>query len=167
MAFICFTEIRWPEDATTLFQTSVRDVYAWRDRSIADEAAPRSSTGASPRVPASLNTSKPPPDCGCRSRCRTHRTQYLGHDAADPREETRVLSATRARQLMGLPSDVTVYDHRARAIVKFYIYSGARLAAGCRLRVEDFQKDQDGATIGIAERGVRRRTIGLHFAAAE
>jgi integrase len=60
----------------------------------------------------------------------------------------------------------TVYDRRDRAIVKFYIYSAASLAAGCRLRVEDFQKDQDGATIRIAERGARRRTIGLHFAAA-
>jgi integrase len=93
--------------------------------------------------------------------------QFLGRNAADPREDTRALSTTRARQLMGLPSGDSVYDHRDRAILKFYIYSGARLAAGCRLRVEDFHQDQDGATIRIAEKGGRRRTIGLHFAAAE
>jgi integrase/recombinase XerC len=68
---------------------------------------------------------------------------------------------------MGLPSGDTVLDARDRAILRFYLYSGARLAAGCRLQVEDFQQDQDGATIRIAEKGARRRTIGLHFAAAE
>jgi integrase len=93
--------------------------------------------------------------------------QFIGRDAADPREETRALSATRARQLMGLPSGDSVHDYRDRAILKFYLYSGARLAAGCRLLVEDFHQDQDDSTIRIAEKGARRRTIGLHFAAAE
>ena len=92
---------------------------------------------------------------------------HLLHDAADPREETRALSATRARQLMGLPSGDTILDYRDRAILKFYLYSGARLAAGCRLQVADFHQDQDGATIRLAEKGSRRRTIGLHFNAAE
>ena len=68
---------------------------------------------------------------------------------------------------MGLPAGDSVFDYRDRAILKFYLYSGARLAAGCRLRVEDFHQDPDGATIRIAEKGARRRTIGLHFTAAE
>ena len=45
--------------------------------------------------------------------------------------------------------------------------ASARLAAGCRLQVEDFHQDPDGATLRISEKGARRRTIGLHFAAAE
>src|SRR5262249_293952 len=93
--------------------------------------------------------------------------QFLGRDAADPREETRALSATRARQLMGLPAGDTVFDARDPATLRFYLYSWPRLAAGCRLRVEDFHQDLDGATIRISEKGARRRTIGLHFAAAE
>jgi integrase len=93
--------------------------------------------------------------------------QFLGRDAADPREETRALSATRARQFMGLPAGDTVFDYRDRAILKFYLCSGARLGAGCRLRVEDFHQDPDGTTIRISEKGARRRTIGLHFTAAE
>jgi integrase len=76
-------------------------------------------------------------------------------------------SATRARQLIGLPSGDSVFDYRDRAILKFYLYSGARLAAGCRVQVEDFHQDPDGATIRISEKGARRRTIGLHFAPAE
>jgi integrase len=51
--------------------------------------------------------------------------------------------------------------------LKFYLYSGARLAAGCRLCVEDVHHDPDGATIRLDEKGARRRTIGIHFTAAE
>jgi hypothetical protein len=39
---------------------------------------------------------------------------------------------------MGLPTGDTVFDFRDRAILKFYLYSGARLAAGCRLDVGAF-----------------------------
>ncbi len=68
---------------------------------------------------------------------------------------------------MGLPAGDTVLEYRDRAILKFYLYSGAWLAAGCRLAVDDFHQDHDGATIRLWEKGVRRRTVGLHFAAAE
>jgi site-specific recombinase XerD len=169
VAFIAFRRIAWPDDAITLLQTSVADVHAWRDELVADGAAPKTlnrriaslssffkylqAAAAELRLPITV----PNP---------AH-AQFLGRDAADPREETRALSATRARQLMGLPSGDTVFDYRDRAILKFYLYSGARLAAGCRLQVEDFHQDPDGATLRISEKGARRRTIGLHFAAAE
>jgi integrase len=152
-----------------LFQTSVADVHAWRDHLVASGAAPKTlnrriaslssffkylqAAAAELRLPITV----PNP---------AH-AQFLGREAADPREETRALSATRARQLMGLPFGDTLFDARDRAILKFYLYSGARLAAGCRLTVEDFHQDADGATIRISEKGARRRTIGLHFAAAE
>ena len=47
--------------------------------------------------------------------------------------------------------------------------TGARIATGCRLKVEDFHVDDDDATIKIHEkgRGRSKRAIGLHFAAAE
>jgi integrase len=102
------------------------------------------------------------------------------HALTDARRDARVIPLpellqplgeividTRARQLMGLPAGDSVFDYRDRAILKFYLYSGARLAAGCRLTVGDFHQDPDGATICITEKGARRRTIGLHFAAAE
>jgi site-specific recombinase XerD len=169
MAFIAFRRIAWPEAAITLLQTSVADVHAWRDQLVADGAAPKTldrriaslssffkylqAAAAELRLPITV----PNP---------AH-AQFLGRDAADPRAETRALSATRDRQLMGLPAGDTVFDYRDRAILRFYLYSGARLAAGCRLRVEDFHQDPDGATLRISEKGARRRTIGLHFAAAE
>jgi site-specific recombinase XerD len=169
MAFIAFRRIAWPQDAITLLQSSVADVHDWRDHLLSVDAAPKTlnrriaslssffkylqAAAAELRLPITV----PNP---------AH-AQFLGRAAADPREETRALSATRARQLMGLPAGDSVFDARDRAILKFYLYSGARLAAGCQLTVEDFHQDDDGATIRLAEKGARRRTIGLHFAAAQ
>jgi hypothetical protein len=42
-------------------------------------------------------------------------------------EGTRALTATRARQLMGLPSGDEVLDFRDRTILKTYLYTGIRL----------------------------------------
>src|SRR5207244_1383074 len=93
--------------------------------------------------------------------------QFIARESTDPREETRALTATRARQLMTMPSNDTVLDYRDRAILKFYLYSGARLSTGCRLKASDFHQDGDEATIRLHEKGDKRRTIGLHFQAAQ
>ena len=68
---------------------------------------------------------------------------------------------------MGLPEGEELAAYRDRAILKFYLYSGARLSTGCRLKVSDFHFDQDEATIRLREKGNHTRTIGVHFAAAE
>jgi integrase len=48
-----------------------------------------------------------------------------------PRDETKALSVTRARQLRGLPAGDLVLDYRDRAILKL---SGARIGTGCGSR---------------------------------
>jgi len=68
---------------------------------------------------------------------------------------------------MGLPSGDTVFDYRDRAIIKFFLYSGARISTVCRLRVKDFHQDGDEATVTLHEKSDKHRRIGLHFAAAE
>jgi site-specific recombinase XerD len=68
---------------------------------------------------------------------------------------------------MGMPAGDSVMHFRDRAILKFYLYSGARLSTGCRLEVSDFHQDGEGATIRLHEKGDKRRTIGLHYAAAQ
>jgi site-specific recombinase XerD len=82
-------------------------------------------------------------------------------------EGTRALTATRARQLMGLPSGDEVLNFRDRAILKTYLNTGIRLATARRLRVKDFHQDGEQATLTINEKGNKHRTIGIHFAAAE
>ena len=68
---------------------------------------------------------------------------------------------------MGMPAGDAGLDFRDRAILKFYLYSGARLSTGCRLRVSDFHQDGEESTIRLHEKGDHRRTIGLHYAAAQ
>jgi len=51
--------------------------------------------------------------------------------------------------------------------LKFFLYSGARLSTACRLKVSDFHQDGDEATIRLHEKGDKRRTIGIHFNAAQ
>src|SRR5204863_6214715 len=50
---------------------------------------------------------------------------------------------------------------------EIFLYSGARLSTVCRLKVSDFHQDGDEATIRLHEKGDKRRTIGLHFQAAQ
>lgn len=68
---------------------------------------------------------------------------------------------------MNMPAGDSLVDARDRAILKFYLYTGARIGAGCQLKLANFHRDGDEATIRLTEKGGRHRTIGLHFAAAE
>jgi integrase/recombinase XerC len=93
-------------------------------------------------------------------------SQFLPRGAADPVEETRSLTLAKARRLLTLPAGDSLLSLRDRSILAFYLYSGARIATGCRLEVRDFRFDEHDPKIRICEKGSRRRAIGLHFQAA-
>jgi site-specific recombinase XerD len=169
MAFVKFMEIDWPDQATELLRVSVKDVVAFRDHLQENNAAPKTlnrrisslssfykylaAAAAELRLPITV----PNP---------AH-AQFISRESTDAREERRALSATRARQLMGLPAGDGLLDFRDRAILKVFLYSGARLSTVCRLKVSDFHQDGEQATIRLHEKGDKRRTIGLHFQAAQ
>ena len=94
-------------------------------------------------------------------------SQFIPRATSDPVTETKALTVSRARQLVAMPAGESVLDCRDRAILKFYVYTGARLAAGCHLTVADFASDENGSTIRLREKGDRRRTVGLHVAASQ
>jgi site-specific recombinase XerD len=87
--------------------------------------------------------------------------------SSDPVDVTKALTIARARQLIAMPSADSLLDSRDRAILRFYIFTGARLASGCHRTVSDFQSDETGATIRLREKGDRRRTMGLHVAVSQ
>src|SRR5581483_10902075 len=169
MGFVKFTGIRWPQDSIELLKVPVTDVMAWRDAMLAQDQAPKTinrriaslssfykylaAAAAELRLPITV----PNP---------AH-AQFIARESSDPRDETKAISATRARQLMGLPAGDEVIDYRDRAILKLYLYTGIRLSTGCRLKVSDFHQDGEEATVRLHEKGDKHRTIGLHFAAAE
>jgi site-specific recombinase XerD len=93
--------------------------------------------------------------------------QFIAREASDPVEETRALSETRARQVVGMPAGDSLIELRDRAILKFYAYTGARIETGCKLNVSDFHQDEGGATMRFHLKGNRYKTKGIHFSAAE
>jgi len=169
LAFVRFLHLAWPEESIELLRVSIRDVQAFRDQLRAAGAAPKTINrrisslssfykylaGAAAELRLPITVPNP-----------AH-AQFISREPADPREETRALSATRARQLMGMPAGNSALHYRDRAILKFYLYTGARLATGCRLRVSDFHQEGDEATLRLHEKGDRRRTVGLHYQAAQ
>ena len=88
--------------------------------------------------------------------------QFIAREAPDAATKRKAMSVTRARQLMDMPSGKSVFDYRDRAILNPYVYSGIRLATGCRLKVADFQLADGESTIRIHEKGEKRRTIELN-----
>jgi integrase/recombinase XerC len=169
MSFVEFLEIRWPDEATRLLSTSVVDVMAFRDSMLEESKAPKTINHRIASLSSFYKYLQ-----GVASEFRLPITvpnpahaQFIPRGSSDPRDETKALSATRARQLMGLPSGDSVFDFRDRAMIKFFLYSGARIGTGCRLKVSDFHQDGDEATITLHEKGDKHRRIGLHFAAAE
>jgi site-specific recombinase XerD len=167
--FIGYMGFDWAAESWRMYVVSVKDVQGFREHLIAQEAAPKTlnrrisslsslykflaATAAELRLPITV----PNP---------AH-AQFISRESNDPLHETKALSATRARQLMGMPAGDSLVDARDRAILKFYLYTAARIGAGCRLKVTDFHRDGDEATVRLTEKGGRHRTIGLHFAAAE
>lgn len=168
-SFIQFMDFDWPAESWRMYTVSVTDVQAFRDGLVEQQAAPKTlnrrvsslssfykflaATAAELRLPITV----PNP---------AH-AQFISRESTDPVRETKALSATRARQLMGLPDGDRVCDARDRAILRFYLYSGARIGTGCGLNVSDFHRDGEEATIKLTEKGGKHRTIGLHFTAAE
>lgn len=169
MAFIEFVGIHWPDEPWRLLTVSVGDVQTWRDAMIRDSMAPKTmnrrisslssfykylaASAAELRLPITV----PNP---------AH-AQFIARMSSDPIDETLALSATRARQLMGLPSGDSVLQYRDRAILKVWLYTGVRIGTMCRLRVKDFIQDHEDPKLRINEKGDKRRSIGIHFSAAE
>ena len=169
MAFVQFKGWNWPEDATNMLRASILDVQAFKADMVKHGAAPKTLNrrisslssfykflaGAAAELRLPITVPNP-----------AH-AQFISRESSDPVEETRALSAARAHQLMGFPQGQSVFDLRDRAIIKFYLYTGARIATGCRLKISDFHQDGDEATLRFHLKGGKVKTKGIHFAAAE
>jgi site-specific recombinase XerD len=74
---------------------------------------------------------------------------------------------TRARQLMAMVAGDSILELRDPAILKFCLYTGARIATGCEFNISDFRQVDDEATLRFHLKGGRVRTMGIHFCAVE
>jgi site-specific recombinase XerD len=168
MSFVRYLGLVWPSEAPAMLAVSVADVQEYRDSLAERGAAPKTLNH---RVSALSSFYRYLGLCSAELRLpvivpNPAHAQFIARSSSDPREETLALPAARARQLLNLPAGDSVFDYRDRAILKLYLYTGIRLAAGCRLEISDFRQDGDEATLRLQEKGGKRRTIGLHYAAA-
>ncbi|MFO0809002.1 MAG: tyrosine-type recombinase/integrase [Gemmataceae bacterium] len=164
-----FLKLQWPDRASELLRVSVQTVQAYRDWLVDQRAAPKT---VNRRVSSLSSFYKYLGAAAAEMRLpivvpNPAHSQFIPRAGSDPVDETQALTAARARQLIAMPSGDDILDYRDRAILKVYLYTGIRLETGCRLKVSDFHQDEHGATLRIAEKGDKRRKIGLHFAAAQ
>ncbi|MEM1225390.1 MAG: tyrosine-type recombinase/integrase [Planctomycetota bacterium] len=164
-----FLPLLWPRDSLRLLTVTVADVQRWRDAMIADGKAPKTINRRVSSVSSFFKYLQ-----GVAAELRLPITvpnpahaQFIARSSTDPIHETKSLSATRARQLMGLPQGEDLVAYRDRAILKWYVYSGVRLSTACKLNKGDVHIDGEETTVRLTEKGDKHRTIGLHFAAAE
>src|SRR5262245_15906149 len=168
MSFVEFMEITWPEAAIDILKVTITDVLDFRGYMFDLGMAPKTVTR---RVSSLSSFYKYLAAAAAETRLpivvpNPAHAQFVPRGSADARDETKALTATRARQLMGMPMGDNLVDYRDRAILKVYLYTGIRLTTGCRLKVSDFHQDGE-ATLKLHEKGDKRRTIGLHFNAAQ
>jgi site-specific recombinase XerD len=153
MALVAFLEIEWPREATKLLEVSVTDVQSFCEKLIDQDRAPKTITR---RIASVSSFYKYLSAAAVELRLpitvpNLAYTQFISRGSSDPREETRALTAQRARQLLGMPAGESVLAYRDRAILATYIYTGIRLATGCRLQVSDFhQDDEQGDPVPLA-----------------
>jgi site-specific recombinase XerD len=131
MAFVKFLGLAWPDEATQLLRVSVQDVQGFRGQLVAHNAAPKTLNR---RISSLSSFYKYLAAAAAELRLpimvpNPAHAQFISRESTDPRDETRALSAARARQLVGLPAGNSVLDYCDRAILKFFLYSGARLSA--------------------------------------
>jgi site-specific recombinase XerD len=168
MAFVEFMDWTWPRDSSQLLRASILDVQDFKDDMVGQKAAPKTINrrisslsslykylhGAAAELRLPITVPNP-----------AH-AQFISRESSDAVDETRALSGTRMRQLIALPPGGSVLDLRDRAILKFYVATGARIATGCNFDVSDFFEDGDEATLRFRVKGGRIKTKGIHTAAA-
>jgi len=169
MTFVKFMGWEWPKDSTDFLRVSITDVLEYRNFLVEKDAAPKTINrrisslssfykylgGAAAELRLPVTVSNP-----------AH-AQFIARSSTDPREETHHLSATRARQFLAMVEGDKLLDYRDRAILKTFLYTGARLGTICRLKVSDFHQDGDEYTLRLHEKGNKRRIIGIHYTAGQ
>jgi site-specific recombinase XerD len=169
MALVRFMNWKWPDDSAQVLSASILDVQAFKDQMARNSAAPKtinrrississfykflSGAAAELRLPITV----PNP---------AH-AQFISRESSDPVDETRALSQAKARLLLKMPKGDGTFAVRDRAIIAFYMFTGARIATGCKLKVHDFQQDGDEGTIRFHIKGGRVKVKGINYQAAD
>lgn len=169
MTFVRFLGVEWPKDADALLQVSVLDIQRFadtlRERDAANKTFNRRICSLSSFYKyLSLSAAELRLPIAVPNPASAH---FIKRAKSNPREETKDLTLARVRKFLNMPVGNDVVTLRDRAILHFYCYTGARIRAGCRLKVENFHYDHEDSTVTIHEKGNEHRTLGLNVLAAD
>ena len=139
MGFVGFMGIAWPEAATELLKVTIADMLDFRGHMPDLDRAPKTVLR---RVSSLSSFYKYLTAAAAETRLpivvpNPAHALFAPRGESSARDETKALTATRARQLMGTPAGDDLVDYRDRAILKVYLYTGIRLTTGCRLKASD------------------------------
>ncbi|MCA1606429.1 MAG: site-specific integrase [Acidobacteria bacterium] len=114
MSFVRFLGIEWPQGSIRLLTASIKDVQAFRDRMLERGQAPKTINR---RVASVSSFYKYLAAAASEMRLpitvpNPAHAQFIARESSDPRDEPRALTATRARQLMRMPSGDTLLEER-------------------------------------------------------
>ena len=172
MSFVRFLGIDWPTEDWRLLKCSVVDVQEWRNFMVKVE-------GRAPKTVLRRVTSVSRFYDYMREQASEFRLPLIvpnpAHKNHIPREDSDAVSPTtelsfaRVMELKELTSGRTLLDFRDRAIVFFYLYTGARIGTGCSMLVEDCFLDEDDLYVLIHEKGkeTSKRRVGINKRCAE
>ncbi|MBE9117248.1 tyrosine-type recombinase/integrase [Lusitaniella coriacea LEGE 07157] len=169
MAFVAFLGWMWPQESWRFVTTTIAQVSAWRDSMLAEERAPKT---ISRRIASLSSFYKFLGACAAEMRLpitvpNPAHAQFIRRGGSDPVRETRALTASLARRLMAMPDGEGLRDYRDRAILKVLLYTGVRIGTLRHMNVAHFHGDEEDSTLTLIEKGNRRRTIGIHWVAAD
>jgi site-specific recombinase XerD len=167
--FIDYMEWEWPEESWKVLTTTIKDVLAWRDLMMDEEAAQKTINR---RVSSLSGFFRFVAACASEARLpvaipNPAHSQFIRRLSSTPVQETKNLTLARARQLVALPSSESVIHYRDRAVLKVLLTTGIRIGTLRRLNVSHFHYEEDDSKLSIIEKGEQRRTIGLHRGAAD
>ena len=161
-----------PGEAHRLLRCGVGDVQEWRDYMVqVQDRAPKTVLR---RITSLSRFYEYVREQAAEFRIATtipnpaHKNHIPRFDAESVRP-TDALTPARIRQLKEMAPGESPIAYRDRAIIRFYLYTGARIRTGCLLRVEDCQLDAEDSKLLLQEKGhgSARRAVGIHFELAE
>ena len=170
MAFIAFRKIAWPERR----DRALADLRRRRPR-LARPPGRRRSRTQDPQPPdrVALQLLQIPPGRRRRAPAADHRPQPGPRPVPRPRRRRpprgnpRPCPPPAPASSWGCPPATPSSTTATGPSSSFTSTRGPASPPAAGSRSRTFHQDPDGATIRIAEKGARRRTIGLHFTAAE
>lgn len=161
-----------PAQAHRLLRCSVGDVQEWRDYMV--EVLGRAPKTVLRRITSVSRFYEYIREQAAEFRIATtipnpaHKN-HIPRFEADSVRPTEALTPARIRQLKEMCPGESTIAYRDRAIIRFYLYTGARIRTGCLLRVEDCRLEPEDPTLLLQEKGHKsaRRPVGVHFELAE